>query len=179
MGGGNWTSIILLFVVFVSTIVLCMYNLFSSKTYLFFKFISLLLIFMIAYLFTRKELFLPFLATAAYPPSLIPGAMHPPNTNFSIELDLNYPDGTKVIYWASDNKATGSNEIYNNPQDAYGSYKNSGVAVINNNKTIIHLNCPDRYKIPTGTTLKKHVHYRLAFPNNPILSSVQTIYINC
>jgi len=177
--GGNWTNSILLIIILVATIILCFYNLFSSKTLLFFKFISLLMVFIIIYLFTVKEIFLPFLGSAAYPPSLIPGAMHPPNTNFTVELNFNYPDGTKVIYWAAESNAQEPNEVYNNPQEAYGSFKNSGVAIINNGKTLLHLNCPDKYKIPTGRTLKKHIHYRIAFPNNPILSSVKTMYINC
>jgi hypothetical protein len=28
-------------------------------------------------------------------------------------------------------------------------------------------------------TLDKHIHYRIATPNNPILSDVKTIFINC
>ena len=64
--------------------------------------------------------------------------------------------------------------------DNYANFKNSGVAIINNNKAIIHINCPNQYKVPPfNKTLDKHIHYRIATPNNPILSDVKTIYINC
>ena len=103
--------------------------------------------------------------------------MHPANINYSTERYFDYPDGTKIIYWASIGLRDDS--VYDNPNDAYGNYKNSGVAIVNNNKAMIHINCPNKYKIPSGNTLEKHIHYRVAFPNNPILSDVKTLFINC
>jgi hypothetical protein len=141
------------------------------------KFLSILLFFMIIYLSTFREIFLPFLGSSAYPPPLIPSEMHPPNTNYSLNYNFDYPNGSKIIYWASEDKAKTENEIYNNPHDAYGNYKNSGIAIINNNKAVLHINYPDKYKIPSGNILNRHIHYRVATPNNPILSEVKTIYI--
>jgi tetrahydromethanopterin S-methyltransferase subunit B len=80
-----------------------------------------------------KETFLNFLGNCAYPISLIPNANYPPNTNFSIDLDLKAPNGTKVIYWAAENNKD-KKYIFENPVDAYGKYENSGVAIVNNNK---------------------------------------------
>ena len=132
---------------------------------------------MIIYLSSFKEVFLPFLSNAVYPPSLIPSEIHPSKTNYSFEYNFNYPNGTKVIYWAAENNSPNLNDIYDNPHEAYGLYKNSGIAIINNNKAVLHINYPDKYKIPTGNILKPHIHYRIAMPNNPILSEVRTIFI--
>ena len=165
-------NFILIFIIFISFI-LAFYNLFINSN-IFIKFLAIILIIISLYSIIFDKVLLPFLGITIYPPSLIPFEMHPPNTNHSINLKLNYPDGTKVIYWAADNK-----EIYNNPTDAYGNYKNSGVAIVNNGNAIIRFKCPNKYKIPTGTILNKHIHYRIAFINNPVLSPVMTTYINC
>lgn len=124
-----------------------------------------------------KETFLPFLGDSVFPISLIPNAMTPSQSNFSIDVDLPYPDGSKVIYWSANPNP--DHKTYDNPQDAYGDYKNCGVAIINNHKTILHLHCPDKYKIPTGIVLDKHIHYRIVRNNNPIISGVKTIFIKC
>jgi|LauGreDrversion4_2_1035121.scaffolds.fasta_scaffold35640_2 hypothetical protein len=171
--------IILLF--FFSNII---YIYFIDTTPLFYKFISslALLFILINLIFSPllKNLFLPFLNVSAYPPSLIPNELYPPNSNFKFELDLNYPNGTKIIYWASNPILDDKNKIFNNPYDAYNDFKNSGVAIVNNHKAILHLNCPNQYKVPPfHNTLDKHIHYRISTPNNPILSDVKTIYINC
>jgi len=170
--------LILISFIFILSFINAIYIIFNNNNFLFFKFISIILILFIIYASFIKEIFLPFLGICAYPPSLIPSAMYPSNTNFSIELNFNVPDGTKIIYWAANNDLL-NDDFYNNPNDAYGSFKNSGIAIVNNNKTILHLNCPNKYKIPSGTILKKHIHYRIALPNNPILSDIKTIFINC
>lgn len=124
-----------------------------------------------------KETFLPFLGDSVFPISLIPNAMTPSQSNFSIDVDLPYPDGSKIIYWSANPNP--QHKTYENPRDAYGDYKNSGIAIINNHKAILHLHCPDKYKIPTGIVLDKHIHYRIIIPNNPIISGVKTIFIKC
>jgi len=168
--------IFILIIVLFFAFIISVYTIFNFKNNIIFRFLAFILIFLIISCFFFKEVFLPFLARAAYPPFLIPSEIHPANTNFSIELDFNLPNGSKIIYWAANSN---NNDIYNNPTDAYGNFKNSGVAIVNNNKTILHLNCPNRYKIPSGMTLNKHIHYRIALPNDPILSAVKTIFINC
>jgi len=169
--------LILMICILLFSILNAIYVVFNNKTNIFFKFISIILIIFIIYISTFKEVFLPFLGSAAYPISLIPSEMRPTHTNFSIEQDFYYPNGTKIIYWA----ATGTKEddVYNNPNDAYGNYNNSGVSIVNNNKAVLFLNCPNKYKVPTGNTLNKHIHYRVALPNDPILGSVKTIFIHC
>jgi len=154
----------------------------SNYNPIFIKFISILLLISIFYLifFFPKNLFLPFLSHSIFPPSLIPNQLYPPNSNVKINLDLFYPDGSKIIYWASVHDYHDHNKIFDNPSNAYNDYRNSGIAIVNNNKAVIHINCPNQYKIPPfNNTLKKHIHYRIATPNNPFLSDVKTIYINC
>ena len=170
---------IFMILIIVVSVINAFYVIYSEDTTIFLKFLSIILIFLLIYISNFKETFLPFLGDTVYPISLIPSTIHPKKSNFSIEVNLNYPNGTKVIYWAANGSDKGSDNVINNPKDAYGNYMNSGVSIINNKKTLLHLNCPDKYKIPSGITLKKHIHYRLAIPNNPILSDVKTMYIKC
>jgi len=169
--------IILLFIVII-TFILSFYVLFTD-TNIIIKFLALIVIFISIYGIFIEKLLLPFLNVAAYPPSLIPNEMHPPNTNHSIDMKFNVIDGTKIIYWAANENKNNRNFIYNNPKDAYGNYNNSGIAIVNNGLAKIRFKCPNKYKIPSGMTLNKHIHYRIAYPNNPILSPVMTTYISC
>jgi len=164
----------------IIALILSFYIIFHNNINIIIKFFAIILILISIYAIFFQKLFLPFLGIAAYPPSLIPNEMYPPNTNQEIELNLNYPNGTKIIYWAA-SPSPSINSIYNNPYDAYGTYKNSGVAIINNNIVKLKFLCPSKYKVPFNGNypLNKHIHYRIAYPNNPILSSVKTININC
>jgi len=171
-----FSHLVLMFCILLFSIFNALYIIFNAKAFMFFKFISIILIIFIIYISTFKEVFLPFLGTAIYPISLIPSEMHPTHTNFSIQHDFNYPNGTKIIYWAANSNSNNNDYIYNNPHDAYGNYKNCGVSVVNNLKAVLYLNCPNKYKIHNRTTLNKHIHYRVALPNNPILSNVKTIF---
>jgi hypothetical protein len=169
---------IFIILIFIISSINAIYIISNDDCNLFIKFLSLILIFLIIYKSTFKETFLSFLNECVYPISLIPNAIYPSNTNFSIELDLISPNGTKIIYWAS-NYNNDTKFIFDNPIDAYGNYDNSGVAIVNNNKVVINIKCPNKYKIPSGTILDQHIHYRIAYPNNPILSDVKTLKINC
>jgi hypothetical protein len=164
--------------IFIISSINAIYIVGNDECNLFMKFISIILIFLIIYKSTFKETFLIFLGECAFPISLIPNYMNPPNTNFSIDFDLNAPNGSKVIYWASiDNKD--KNFVFNNPKDAYGNYENSGVAIVNNKKVSINIKCPNKYKVPSGSVIDQHIHYRIVYPNNPILSDVKTLKIKC
>lgn len=165
-------------IIFILSIINCLYIISLNNSSFFMKLLSIILVFFIIYISTFKETFLTFLGGCAFPSSLIPNAIYPPNTNFSIEIDINVPNGTKIIYWASgDNKD--KKYIFENPMDAYGNYENSGVAIVNNNKVVLNIRCPNKYKIPMGKILDQHIHYRIAYINNPILSDVKTLKINC
>jgi hypothetical protein len=169
---------ILMILIFVISILNAFYIIASNSSNWFFKLIAIIIIFIIIYMANFKETFLSFLGPTVYPLGLIPNEMYPPKSNFSIELDFDYPNGTKVIYWSA-NKDNNKDQIYNNPKDAYGDYKNCGIAVINNKKALLHIHCPNKYKVPMAGTLDKHIHYRIALVDSPILSDVKTTYINC
>jgi hypothetical protein len=107
---------VFIILIFIISSINAIYIIGNDECNLFLKFLSIILIFLIIYKSTFKETFLIFLGECAYPISLIPNAIYPSNTNFSIELDLISPDGSKVIYWAStDNKD--KKFVFNNPND--------------------------------------------------------------
>lgn len=170
---------IFMIIIFAIAIINAFYIISNENSNLFFQIISIIIIIIIIYLSNFKATFLPFLGDSAFPIGLIPNEMFPPNSNFNLEYDFDYPNGSKVIYWSANPMSDNKDGIYNNPYDAYGDYKNSGVAIINNKKAVLHINCPNKYKIPMGVVLNKHIHYRIAIPNDPILSEVKTIFIKC
>ena len=88
-----------------------------------------------------------------------------------------YEDGTKVIYWASNN--TGF--VINNPYDAYKGFSNSGLAIVKNKRADIRIYCPDKYKVNKAFTiaLSKHFHYRIISKDSGFISPVQTFYVDC
>jgi len=165
--------------IFIISIINALYIIANNYSNWFFKFISTLLIFILIFTINFKQTFLPFLGSTIFPLSLIPNQMYPPKSNFSTDIDLFYPNGSKVIYWSANPDLNNKDLIFDNPSIAYADFKNCGVAIINNNKATLHLYCPNKYKIPTGSILDKHIHYRVAFPDNPILTDVKTIYIKC
>lgn len=165
-------------IIFIFSLFNAIHIILNNYSNWFFKSISIILILLIIFMSNFKDTFLPFLGNTVYPLALIPNEMYPPKSNFTIELDLNYPDGSKVIYWSA-NSHDNKDNIFDNPKNAYGDYKNSGVAIINNNKAILHIHCPNKYKVPFAGILEKHIHYRIALIDNPILTDVKTIYIKC
>ena len=165
-------------IIFIISIINAIYISISDYSNWFFKLISIILVFMIIFMTNFKETFLPFLGSTVYPLGLIPNEMYPPKSNFTIELDFDYPNGSKVIYWSA-NPDKNKDSIFENPKDAYGDYSNSGIAIINNNKATLHIHCPNKYKVPMKGVLDKHIHYRIALVDSPILSDVRTTYIKC
>ncbi len=168
----------LIIIIFLISLLNALYIIADDNTSVFFKFLSILLVFFIIYKSTFKQTYLEFLGSSAYPIALIPSSITPAKSNYSIEMDFDVPNGSKIIYWASIGDKD-KKKIFGNPYDAYGNYENSGVAVVNDKKTVLYLNCPNKYKVPSGKILDQHIHYRIAYPNNPILSDVRTIFFNC
>lgn len=166
----------LIFFIFFFSLINAGFILYTSCANIFLKLISFILIFIVIYIGSFKETYLPFLHASVFPFPLIPSSnLYPPNSNITIPLDFDYPDGSKVIYWAANPNE--NHQTYNNPYDAYGNYTNSGIAIVNNKKVVLYLNSPEKYKVPSGITLNKHIHYRVAVPNNPFLTKVKTIFI--
>ena len=126
------------------------------------------------FLFFQRDTYLPFLGQAALPASLLKEVTVPDNANVTVNLPMEAPNGTKVVYWG----AMPSEVVYPTPWDAYGAFPNAGVTVVKNGIAVVRFHCPSKYKIPTGRTLNRHIHYRV-MGENGMLGSVETKYVQC
>lgn len=121
-------------------------------------------------LFSR-EYYLPFLGKTAYPCD---------------SMELKTPEGadtfttikvkprTNVVYWAAEGR---SNIVVSSPWKAYDKYANAGVAISDDRGiATLKVRQPSSYKVPTGITLKPHIHYRECMSNG-MLSKVRTVFL--
>jgi hypothetical protein len=116
----------------------------------------------------RRNIYLPFLGETVYPCDNL-SEKTPDGAELTVTV-TDVPVNAKVVYWAAE-PSTG---IVGNPWDAYGKYKNSGVATANANGTAqLRIRKPTGYKVPSGRELKPHVHYRFC-QESGILSSIRT-----
>ena len=128
------------------------------------------------YNIARRNYYLPFLGNCVFPcKSLRPS--QPENATMKILLEGLTPN-VNVVYWASEKKDShAKNEIVDNPWDAYDIMANKGIAISDaKGKATIHIRPPIGYKVPTGKTLDRHVHFRECIGNG-MLGPVQTKYI--
>lgn len=173
-----YVNAILLFCILIFSISLSLYILLNDDYNTVLRIISIIIIFFIIYLFLQKETFLPFLGTTYIPYNLFNNEQYPEGSNLSYTIDMaDYEDGTKIIYWASNN----TGKIIENPYDAYKDFNNSGIAIVKNGKADVRIFCPDKYKVKKlyTMTLKKHFHYRIIDNKTGFVSPVQTFYIDC
>ncbi len=116
---------------------------------------------------TRRNSWLPFLGKTVLPNSLIQ-LKTPANVNKKVQIKVK--PNTKVIYWAASGK--------DNKQDykmAYGDYSNSGVVMSDSNGNAELLFAEGSgYKVPTGKTLSKHVHYRVVH-SDAMIGQINTV----
>jgi len=139
---------------------------------------ALAIIILIVIIAPDRNVYLPFLGKTAFPSHLIGNEMHPHGANETITLEVKYPNNTKIIYWGA--KSTDKNIIKLTPEEAYGDYSNSGIAIVHNNKVKLSYFCPDKYAVkPFNSSLKRHIHYRALLPGSAMLEEVKTAYINC
>lgn len=146
---------------------------FKYMTYAkYFVYMILLLAFIVNV--SNLTFYLPFLGKAAYPTGLLK-EQYPPKANFEYNLKKVSPN-TMIIYWGSDNPSKKPLPI-SNPWDAYKKYDNAGIAISNNEGTaILKIVKPVSYKIPNGTTLKPHIHYREVLKDG-MIGPVETEYV--
>jgi uncharacterized membrane protein YuzA (DUF378 family) len=122
----------------------------------------------------NRDYYLPFLG-----PSVIPiGSNKTFEKTTQIQL-TNLPPNTTVMVWG----AQESDEIINNPYDAYGDYSNTVIAKTDfTGKVTVLLPCPAEYyvnKFGFNKKLKRHVHYRYEYPKyRGLFSRIFTKYIN-
>jgi uncharacterized membrane protein YuzA (DUF378 family) len=111
-------------------------------------------------LFDRNS-YLPFLGETIIPTSI---SEYKQNET-TLAIDVEAPKGIKVQYWA----ANPNSETVDDPWNAYTGYSNAGVANVKDNKATLEINCPANYNVRKcgliSSTLPKHVHYRLIYPN--------------
>jgi len=120
----------------------------------------------------NRTTYLPFLGEAVFPSSLLREPSAPDEATVEVEV-VAEPGATHVAFWASD---VGEG-VKKNPWVAYGSYKNSGIAVVRGGKATLHLRCPSIYTV-RGKVLPRHVHYRSVFESG-IVGKVETRGVVC
>lgn len=139
-----------------------------------YKIIAFIVFVAIIYVGFQRNTYLPFLGPSVFPHSLLKDPKDFKKGSLVTTLQLDVPDNTKVVYWASQPSKT----VIEDPFKAYRDYSNAGIAVVKNKKAELYVNCPSSYKIPTGRILKPHVHYRAIYPNG-MAGSVETLFIKC
>lgn len=123
-----------------------------------------------AFLLFERDTLLPFLGHTVYPCQ--PLKQITPE-NYNIQIKIKTIPNTNVIYWASES----SQNVFDNPYDAYGDYTNSGVTRSDQHGTaILKVRNPSEYIVPYKGKLNKHIHYRIC-NGNGILSRIETIYL--
>ena len=171
-----WLHIICIFLVLSFTIFYCIYAIVSQKMSIYTKFISVVVLLCAMYVALNRNTYLPFLGYTALPPSMFLDVFEPRDATQEIVLDVDAPDGTKVVYWAANNSK--KDAVHVNPMVAYSDYSNSGIAVVMKKKAVVRFRCPDKYKAGMSI-INKHIHYRLVVPNSPLMSPVYTKYVYC
>lgn len=118
-----------------------------------------------------RDYYLPFLGHAVFPCDSLE-IRTPANANVATKIKTK--SRVNVIYWASE----GTNDIVvQNPWKAYDKYGNAGVAVSDaDGNAVLKVRQPVSYKVPTGFTLKPHIHYRICLGNG-MLSPVKTVFL--
>jgi uncharacterized membrane protein YuzA (DUF378 family) len=132
------------------------------------------------YLASNRNTYLPFLGDTVGAPSLIRDTGEErKNANVTVVVDAE--GASSVMYWAAD-PLSGGNEGEKFAYDAYGKYKNAGVAEVVNDKATLRVECPQKYWVKKfgvmKKTLPKHVHYRLIYSTGWI-SEVLTKKLDC
>jgi len=126
----------------------------------------------------KRDSYLSFLGWMAFPVSLLK-VSQPANSNVQVDVNVK-PGVVKVLYWAA-NPAKHDGTVVETPQEAYKNTENVGVAQVLDGKATLHFLCPSQYKVGSSLlkrTLKKHVHYRMAYANG-WLSDVHTLDVHC
>lgn len=132
------------------------------------------------YLASKRNTYLPFLGDTVLAPSLIHDTgVERKNATVVVEVDAE--GASSVMYWAAD-PLNGGSDGEKFAYDAYGEFKNAGVAEVINGKATLRVECPQKYWVKKfgimKKTLPKHVHYRLIYPTGWV-SEVLTKKLNC
>jgi hypothetical protein len=150
------------------------YVLMNKHTSILFKIFCVIILLSVFYLSANYTTFLPFLGETAVPVSAFKDLTPKKKEDIVFKVDINEPDNTRVIYWASKSSPT----VMPNPKDAYEKSPNVGVAEVHNNVATFYTTCPSSYAVPMGTVIKPHIHYRVV-KSGGLLGAVKTVKVNC
>lgn len=151
-----------------------LYVMMNKYTSIYFKVFSFIILLAVFYLSINYTTFLPFLGETAIPLSAFKDVTSKKETDNAYRIYINAPDGTRVVYWASNS----SQLVIPNPKDAYEKSPNVGIAEVRNNMVTFYTTCPSSYKVSMGRIIKPHIHYRVA-KSNGLLGAVKTVKVEC
>lgn len=135
------------------------------------KTIGLIYVVVSIMILVKRDTFLPFLGEMAFPKSLLKPTT-PKDSNGSVKVRLQVPNGTPVVYWASESSST----TFEDPWKAYQDYENAGVTLVQGGLAEFKFRYPASYYVPSGFLIKQHVHFRV-MQSNGMLSNVKTVYL--
>ena len=159
----------------VFTLVVAVVLIFKKRDTPFLVLLSVVVGTLAAWLLVQRDTYLPFLGYAAVPPTLLKDRFAPSNANVEAAIDVDAPDGTRVLYWG----ARPSKDVKSTPWKAYDDWSNAGVAVVKDKRTVVVFHCPGEYEVTYKGKLERHLHYRLTLGSLGMLSPVQTIKVKC
>lgn len=116
----------------------------------------------------NKTTWLPFLGTSVLPSSIIPLSTLEGDTKIKVKVSPN----TKIAYWSAlPNKK-------NYVTDAYDKFQNAGVVLSDKDGyAILTFNKGVGYKVPSGSFIDPHVHYRELHEEWAMIGPVKTHYL--
>jgi uncharacterized membrane protein YuzA (DUF378 family) len=119
----------------------------------------------------KRDFYLPFLGRTVFPCE--PLAEKAP-VNADTAITIQTLPNANVIYWAAE---PAPSTVVDNPWLAYKKNENSGVARADpSGVATLRVRTPTAYKIPNGTPLRPHIHYRTCLSNG-ILDRVETVFL--
>jgi uncharacterized membrane protein YuzA (DUF378 family) len=131
------------------------------------------------YLGSNRNFYLPFLGDTVLAPSTL--LRSEGRSDADIEVDVDAKGADLVMYWAAEPTGEEQQDGTKFAYDAYDKFSNAGVVPVINDKAKLKVKCPQQYwvkKWGVKSTLSKHVHYRLIYPNG-WASEVMTHQLNC
>lgn len=170
-----WKVLVTSFIVQVFALVMCIITIVKNANSPLGVLISVVVGTMSAWLLLQRDTHLPFLGYAALPPSLLKGQFAPSDANVESVIDVDAPDGARILYWG----ARSADDVKSTPWKAYDDWSNAGVAVVKNKKAVVIFNCPGKYRVPVRGELERHIHYRVCMEELAMIGPVQTVNVKC
>jgi hypothetical protein len=121
----------------------------------------------------NKILWLPFLGETVFPSeAFIPTIL---NEKFNLSVPVTVRPNTRIAYWAS--LPQKNEESIPDVVDAYGDYSNSGITVSDKDGNAkLSILSGTSYKVPSGSIIKKHIHYRELDQEYGFIGEIKTVY---